>query len=75
MVVVAGFAVTEAPVVALKPVAGDQVYDVAPLAVNVVELPAQIAGEAGVTVNTDAGSTVMVMLAVDVPQVLIPVTV
>ena len=43
MVVVVGLAVTLAPVVADKPVAGDHVNDVAvPLAVRLVEEPLQI---------------------------------
>ena len=36
-----GFAVTEVPVVALKPVDGNQVYVAAPLAVNVPLWPLQ----------------------------------
>ena len=51
-------AVTVAPVVADKPVAGLQLYVVAPLAVNDVLLPLQIAGVAGVTVTTGTGFTV-----------------
>jgi hypothetical protein len=51
VVVVAGFAVTVAPVVALRPVAGLQVYVTAPEAVNVVEPPVQIVGFAGVTAS------------------------
>ena len=38
-----GFAETLAPVVLLRPVAGDQAYVLAPLAVNVVGCPLQIA--------------------------------
>ena len=41
MIVAAGVAVTVAPVVALSPVEGNQVYVVPPDADNVVELPAQ----------------------------------
>ena len=37
VVVVVGDAVTEEPVVALKPVAGVHVYDVAPVAVKVAD--------------------------------------
>jgi len=40
--VLAGFAVTEAPEAELSPVVGDHVYVSAPVAVNVVEPPAQI---------------------------------
>jgi len=43
VVVRVGVAVTLAPVVADKPVAGDQLYVVPPLPVSVVEVPAQIA--------------------------------
>lgn len=42
VVVAVGFAVTVAPVVALNPVAGDHEYVLAPEAVSVAELPAQI---------------------------------
>jgi len=49
------------PVVALKPVAGDQLYVLAPLAVKVVVAPAQISGgEFTVTVN--AGLTLRMRL-------------
>lgn len=43
VVVAAGVAVTLVPVVALNAVAGDQIYVIAPLAVNTVEEPLQIA--------------------------------
>ena len=44
VVLTVGFAVTEVPLVALKPTAGDQVYVLPPLAVRVVGLPVQIIG-------------------------------
>ena len=50
MVEVVGDAVTEEPVVALKPVAGLHVYIVAPVAVSVVDWPTQIG--AGVLTKT-----------------------
>ena len=57
----AGLAVTVAPVVADKPVAGDHEYVDAPLAVNVTLLPAQIApGTAGLTVTLGNALTVTV---------------
>ena len=43
VVVEAGVAVTDEPVVLLNPVAGLQAYEVAPVAVNVVDCPIQIA--------------------------------
>ena len=46
----AGLAVTVAPVVGDNPVAGDQLYVVAPLAVNNTLAPLQREAEAGVTV-------------------------
>ena len=63
-VVVAGLAVTVAPVVALKPDAGLQLYVVAPLAVSTTLLPAHIVGLEGVTVS--GGGWVKVTLAVAV---------
>jgi len=46
VIVEAGFAFTLAPVVALRFVLGDQLYVIAPLAVNVVELPGHMVGGA-----------------------------
>ena len=60
MVVAVGFAVTELPVVADNPVAGLQLYVVAPLAVSVVLPPLQIVEALGVTVKTGSGFTVTV---------------
>jgi hypothetical protein len=45
VVVVAGEAVTEAPVVALNPVAGDHVYVFPPVAVRVADCPGQMVAE------------------------------
>ena len=62
VVVVAGDAVTVEPVVLLKPVEGLHVYDVAPVAVKVVDCPIQIA-EGVVTktggVQGNGGSTIL----------------
>ena len=74
VVVTAGLAVTEAPVVALNPVAGVQLYVLAPAAVNVVELPRQMVGE--FTVIVGKGFTVTEVVAVLIqPAALVPVTV
>ena len=60
VVVVAGLAVTEAPVVEDKPVAGLQRYVLAPFAVRTVPPPPQTAGAAGDTDNTGNGFIVIV---------------
>ena len=73
VVVEAGEAVTDEPVVELSPVAGLQVYELAPVAVSVVDCPAQIA--AGETEITGGGIIVTVTCAVAVHPFLIPVTV
>ena len=75
VVVAAGFAVTLAPVVALKPVAGDQVYVLAPLAVSDVEFPSQMEGAEGETETAGEGFTVTVTVAVLVHPELVPETV
>jgi len=78
MVVLVGLAVTEVPVVALSPVAGDHVYVSAPVAVSVVEDPMQIEalGEA-VTPTVGRALTVTVIVAVlwHPVAVTVPVTV
>ena len=51
---------TVAPVDALSPVAGDQLYVVAPDAVIEVELPEQIVDNTGVTVTVGVVLTVIV---------------
>jgi hypothetical protein len=75
VLVEAGLAVTLAPVVADRPVAGAQLYVVPPLAVNVVDAPAQIATlEPALIVGTEL--TVTVTLAVFTqPLASVPVTV
>ena len=50
-----GLATTVASVVVDKPVAGFQLYEVAPFAVNVVLVPLQMDAEDGVTVIVGAG--------------------
>ena len=70
----AGFADTEAPVVALKPVAGAHVYDAAPDAVNVPAIPAQMV--IGGIVMVGNGFTVTVTVPVlTQPAAEVPVTV
>ena len=74
--VTVGVAVTTGPVVALKPVAGLQVYPAAPLAVRVTPGPvAHILGADGVTVTVGVGLMVTSTVAVDVQLPLVPVTV
>lgn len=65
---------TVAPVVELKFVAGDQLYELAPPAVIVTDAPEQIAPELTVTVGTEL--TVTVEVALDVQEFAsVPVTV
>jgi hypothetical protein len=75
VVVVPGVAVTEAPVVALKPVPGLHVYVVAPPALIVVELPAHKVGVIAEAVTVGVGFTVRVTVAVLVHPAVVPVTV
>ena len=76
VVVVVGLAVTVAAVVDDKPVAGLQLYVVAPFAVSDVLLPSQIVADAGVTVTVGLGFTVIVTVAVLVhPFPSVPVTI
>ena len=72
--VVAGEAVTVAPVVADNPVEGLQEYDVAPLAVRLVEDPTQI-GFPPETLIIRWGVTVMIVLMVSVQAPLVAVTI
>ena len=73
VVVTVGLAVTLAPVVALNPVEGDQLYVVAPAEVKVVEAPLQIVGEFTVTVGV--GFTVTTEVTVPVQPAVVPVIV
>ena len=66
-------ATTELPVVDDSPVAGDQVYESAPVAVNVVEAPSQMVAPG--TFTTGVGFTVTVEAAVPVQPLSVPVTV
>ena len=75
VVVVVGLAVGLAILVALNPVAGLQLYVVAPLAVNVVLEPAQMVGATGVTVTVGTGFTVTVTVLVLEQLPVVPVTV
>jgi hypothetical protein len=74
VVVEIGFAVTLEPVVALSAVAGLHEYVFAPLAVSVVDCPAQYV-TLGDTVTTGIGFTVTVTCAVAVHPFASPVTV
>ena len=74
VVVAAGLAETEVPVVALKPVAGAHVQVDAPLAVNVPAIPEQIV--IGVQETVGKGFTVTITVAVFThPATEVPVTV
>jgi len=76
VVVVVGVAVTVAPVVEDKPVAGLQLYVVAPLAVSETLLPIHNAADEGVTMTVGVGFTVIIAVAVFVhPFASVPVTV
>jgi hypothetical protein len=75
VVVTVGLAMTENPVVALKPVDGFQLYDAAPLAVSVVVPVGQnTVAEVGVTVVLGRGSTVSVKI-LDTEQPVPPASV
>lgn len=63
-VVAVGLAVTEAPVVLLRPVPGLQVYVLAPVAVKVAELPGHMVIEFTETVGVGLTVTVDVAVAV-----------
>ncbi len=77
MVVAEGFASTEAPVLALNPLAGDQVKESAPLAVNVTGgEPGHKDAKDGVTAVTGVGTTVVVTVPDEMPpQISVTVTV
>ncbi len=75
MILVDGDAVTEEPVVELRPVDGDHEYVDAPLAVSMVEPPVQILVE-GLTVMVGIGFTVTVTVFCAVqPDPSVPTTV
>ena len=59
----------------LKPVAGLQLYVLAPLAVKAVLLPLQILGFAGSTLTVGVAVTVMVTIAVALHVPVVPVIV
>jgi hypothetical protein len=67
-------AVTLWPVVLLNPAAGLQVYELAPLAVNVTPTPAQLVGEFTVTASVGLTATLTV-LVLGQPAALVPLTV
>ena len=75
VVVAVGQALTLAPVVALRAVAGVQVYVVAPEAVRVTQTPWQTVAGFGATVTVGEGLTITVAVAVPEPQGPVPVTV
>lgn len=69
-----GFAVTDEPVVLLNPMAGLQVYVLAPDALRVTDCPTHMGAGVGTTI-TGGGFTVTVTCAVAVHPNLVPVTV
>ena len=76
MVFVAGLAVTVAPVVALRPVAGDQekvAFGLFEMALSVIEPPEQIVAALGAMLTVGA-PTVTVTSLVMVPQSVVVVT-
>lgn len=77
-VVVEGLAVTEAPLVALKPDAGLHIYELAPDAFSVVEPPLLHIDElppVGVTLTLGNELTVIVTVVVSTqPGLLVPIT-
>ena len=77
VVLLAGFAITDAPVVALRPAEGVQVYEVAlPLAVSVVPVPPiQTVSALGVTFTVGNAAMVSVVVAVALPGVTVRVMV
>ena len=74
VVVAVGEAITDAPVVALRPVEGVQAYVVAPEAVSVAEEPAQIAA-GPLIVTVGFGFTVTVAFTAELQPDAVPVTV
>jgi len=61
VVVTAGLASTDEPVVALRPVDGLQVYVVPPLAISVTVPPGHMVGAFGATVTVGVGVMVIVV--------------
>jgi hypothetical protein len=66
-VVTVGFAITLAPLVELRPVAGLHVYVVAPVAVSVPDDPKQIIGLLAVTVSEFTTVTVEFVVSAQAP--------
>jgi hypothetical protein len=60
VVVIVGFAVVLGVFVDVKAILGDQVYEVAPVAFNNIELPIHITGRTGVTEIVGFATTVTV---------------
>jgi hypothetical protein len=70
-----GLATTVEPLVELSPLAGDQLYVLAPLAVRVTEPVEQIVGAFGLMVMIGLGLMMMLVVAVPVqPVVAVPTT-
>jgi hypothetical protein len=74
VVVAAGLADTVAPVVEPRPVAGDHVYVVPPLAVRFTLLPLHTESEGGTTVMVGVGLTVTTTDCESTQPFLVPVT-
>lgn len=74
VVVLAGVAVTFAPVVALNPAAGVHEYVAPPPAVRLTGVPAQTVDE-GLIVGTGVGFTVIVILSFTLHELLLTLTV
>ena len=73
--VTAGLATGLGILFALKPVAGVQLYEVAPLASNDTLLPEQMVADDGATVTVGVGLTVTLTVCVALHPLLVPVTV
>jgi len=75
VVVDAGDAVTDAVLVALRPVPGAHVYVVAPLAISPVLPPGHIVADAGITATVGEAFTVTITVCVPLQPPVVPVTV